>query len=124
MALVEQKTDKAIKGKDIEAAGITVSAANGLTALAGGAQAGTAVSTMIARFTTVVTAADSAQLPTAQVGLELTVINSGANSMNVFPQTGETINALAANAALAIAVGKTATFICPVAGKWFALVSA
>lgn len=125
-----QKTDKVIKNGDAEVANISTSgqayfsAADAKTALAGGAQAGTAITTGIVRFTTVATVGDSAQLPTAEAGLEITVINSGAQNMNVFPKTGETINALAANAALAIVAGKTAVFVCPVAGKWFAVVSA
>ena len=103
----------------------TQSAKDGLTALAGGAQAGTALTTMINRITTVVTAADSVQLPVSAAGISLVVVNAAAaNSMNVFPQTGDAINALAANAAFAIAAGKTATFYCTAAGRWHSVLSA
>lgn len=83
-----------------------------LTALAGGAQAGTALNLGYNRFTVVVTAGDSAQLPAVSGGAVIIVTNAdAADSMNVFPQTGGIINAGAANAAFAVAAGKTAIFI-------------
>lgn len=98
---------------------VTQSAVNGLTALAGGAQAGTALTRQINRVTTVATAADSVQLPAATVGRVVTVINAAAaNAMAVFPQTGEIINALAANASISVAANKVITFYCAVAGTW------
>jgi len=103
----------------------TVSNANGLTALAGGAQAGTLIATSISRFTAVVTGADSAQLPVSTPGLQLTVVNAAAsNSMNVFGQTGDKINALTANTAFAVAANKAATFYCCNAGQWHAILTA
>lgn len=103
----------------------TFSSANGLTALAGGAQAGTAVTAAINRVTTVVTAADSVQLPAALAGRRLVVINAAAaNAMAVFPQTGEIINALAANASISLAANKTIEFYCAVAGTWNSLLTA
>jgi hypothetical protein len=104
----------------------TQSATDNLVALAGGAQAGTPIKSMINRFITVATAADSAQLPVSAPGIgPITVVNAAAvNSMNVFPQTGDAINALAANAAFAVAAGKTATFTCTSAGRWHSVLSA
>lgn len=99
--------------------------ANALTALAGGAQAGTPITTFISRFTTVATAADSAQLPTALPNRMVIVANdAAANSMNVFPQTGESIDAAAANAAVAIAAGKRRIFFCVTPGLWTSLLGA
>ena len=101
------------------------STANGLSALVGGAQAGTALTAMINRVTTVTSAADSVQLPVSLAGASVVVVNAAAvNSMNVFGQTGDIINALSANAAFAIAAGKTATFYCTAAGRWHSLLSA
>lgn len=104
----------------------TVSFADALTAHAGGGQgAGTAITTVMSRFTVVASANDSATLPASKPGMQLTVINAaGANSMNVFPAAGEQINALGANAAFALAAGKTVTFYCTVAGQWHSLLSA
>ena len=102
------------------------SASNALTARAGGGQAlGTPLTASINRFTTVGTAADSALLPVCIAGAEITVINdAAANSMNVFPATGETINALSANTAFAVPAGKTVTLYSAVATKWHAILSA
>jgi len=82
----------------------------GQTALAGGAQAGTALSAEYMNFTTVATALDSAQLPTAALGKRRTVRNSSTKPMAVFGQTGDTIDDGAANALLVIAPNTTVTF--------------
>lgn len=100
-----------------------------LTALAGGAQAGTALNLGYNRFTGVVTAGDSAQLPALSGGIMIIVTNAHAsNSMNVFPQTGGIINAAAANAAFAVAAGKTAIFFQAIdtsgATIWYAVLTA
>ena len=104
----------------------TVSYTNAITAHAGGGQqASSPLNTVINRVTTVATAADSVTLPVDAPGMQLTVINAAAaNSMNVFPNTGDAINALAANAAFAVAANKTATFYSTVAGQWHSLLTA
>lgn len=96
------------------------STANGLTAHSGGGQ-GSALplTASINRVTTVAAANDSVLLPASIPGSQIMVVNAAAaNSMNVFPQTGDAINALAANTAFAMAANKTANFICAVAGTW------
>jgi hypothetical protein len=105
---------------------------NGLTALAGGAQAGaTKIGTLgggaasITRFTTVATTADSAMLPPSSAGLTYRVINAGANSMNVFATVGaDVINVLSNSAAFAVGAGKSCDFTCAVTGVWNTLLSA
>lgn len=100
---------------------------NAITALAGGGQANAiVVSAQINRVTTVATAADSVKLPPAVPGQwPIVVVNAAAaNSMNVFPSTGDAVNALSANAAFAMAANKTAIFFCAVAGVWNAVVTA
>ena len=97
-----------------------------VAALAGGGQAGaTPITAMNARVTTVGTAADSVGLPPSKAGLILYVTNAHAtNSMNVFPASGDAINALSANAAFAVAATKTCGFICYTAGRWHTLLTA
>ena len=103
----------------------TVSSANAITAKPAGTQANsTLMSAAINRVTTVATAGDSALLPTAAAGMEITIINASANSMNVFPNTGDAINALAANASYAIAGGKTVSFFTANNGAWHSVLSA
>jgi hypothetical protein len=99
---------------------LDLSAQDGLTALAGGAQAGVSLGDYtINRFTTVASSADSAQLPAAKAGRMRVVINAAAsNALAVFPQTGEIINALSANASFSLAANKTAIFFCAVDGTW------
>lgn len=102
------------------------SATDGLTALAGGAQAGTSVANyQINRFTTVASANDSAQLPPAKAGRCRIVINAAAaNALAVFPATGEAINAIAADSAFSVAANKTAIFFCAVDGTWNSVLTA
>lgn len=103
----------------------TSSYTNGIVAHAGGGQAGgTLVTTVLNRVTTVATIADSVLLPASVPGMQITVANGAANSLNLFPAVGDQINALGANAAFAIAGGKTATLYCMVAGQWHAVLSA
>lgn len=104
---------------------LELSATDALTALAGGAQAGTALTHGINRVTTVASAADSVQLPKAAAGAVVVVINAAAaNAMAVFPQTGEIINALSANASLSVAANKAIMFFCAVDGTWNSLLTA
>ncbi len=95
-------------------------AADALVAHAGGGQANAlALTAIVNRVITVATAADSVVLPAAKQGMEITVINAAAaNAMNVYPASGELINALTADTALSVAANKTISFFCAVAGKW------
>jgi hypothetical protein len=100
-------------------------ATTGVVAFAGGGQASaTPLPSDINVVSTVATAADSVQLPTAEAGREVTVINATANAAAVFPAVGDKINALSANASFSVAAGKSATFIGAAAGQWFCLLSA
>ena len=107
--------------------GFQIEQAADLTAFATGGQASaTPIATPVARVTVCATAGDSVKLPatTGKVSTQVFVANGGAQSCNVFPATGEQINALGANAAFAVAAGKTATFIVTAAGQWHAILSA
>jgi hypothetical protein len=91
----------------------------GLTALAGGGQTGaTQLNPGVNQFTTVVTTGDSAILPADVQGNTVIVVNASSNSMNVFPASGDTINALSANTALAVAAGATTIFFGVTASNW------
>lgn len=119
------------------------SVTDAITAFAGGGQASAVLlDAGYNRVATVATAADSVKLPSCHTGasntggqlppgvisgnttgLMLWVTNSAAaNSMNVFPQTGESINAIAANGAYAVAANKTVGFLCSPAGTiWYSV---
>jgi len=102
------------------------SAANGITAYAGGGQANAVqLSKTFNRVTVVATAADSVKLPKAVAGASIVVFNKdSADSLNVFPSTGDAINALSANAAYALASTKGAMFVCCVNGTWDTILTA
>lgn len=104
----------------------TMLSLNGITAHAGGGQgSATPLPAMINRVTTVASAADSVVLPASQPGLQIMVVNAAAtNSMNVFPAGTDSINALSASTAFAVAAGKTCEFYCTNAGQWHSLLSA
>jgi len=98
------------------------SVTNNITAAAGGGQANAVL--LFAQFNaigTVATAADSVLLPLLNanlIGIGVDVKNNGANSANVFPGSGQTINALGANTALACAAAATVRFRAVSATNW------
>ena len=62
----------------------------------------------------------SVTLPKAVVGLEIDVLSvTATNTIAVFPNTGDTINALSANSGLTFAALTSTTFVCTTAGAWF-----
>jgi len=136
VALAQTIVPPYINGKDdsgknqiVEVGMLALNRNTALTALAGGAQAGTALTLGYNRFTVVATAADSAQLPAVGGGAVVVVTNADASdSMNVFPQTGGIINAGSPNAAFAVAAGKTAIFFQAIdtsgATIWYAVLTA
>lgn len=101
-------------------------AADGITAFAGGGQANaTLLTASINRVTVVATAADSVKLPPSYAGASITAINGdAADSMQVFGSGTDTINDVATATGVAQAAGKAAIYVCPVAGKWYRNLSA
>lgn len=93
--------------------------ATGLVAFAGGGAAGALLlPALFNDVTTVVTKGDSVILPVAALGESITVKNSGATTLAVFPATGGTINALAANLSIDIAPGSEKGFKGISATQW------
>jgi len=90
-----------------------------LTALAGGGQTGaTQLTGEICRVATVATLGDSVLLPGAKQGLSIFVLNDGANAMNVFPATSDSIDGAAANASVSQMPSSVVLYFCATAGKW------
>lgn len=102
------------------------STVTGLTAA--GSTQGTALALDYTTFQRVTTVAASTgvRLPAATVGARIVVFNKGANSLTVYPATGEAINNGAANAAFSggVAAQRSCMFVCMVAGTWDSLYSA
>lgn len=98
---------------------------SGLTAFATGGQAsGLRLNYRLSQVSTVATAGDSVVLPISLPGQSMTVINSGAAALAVFPNGSETINGLAASASVTLPANSTATFVCAVQGTWFVDITA
>lgn len=108
------------KARGMEAGMDRRTVAFNLTAAAGGGQANALQLTRESNHvSTVATAADSVKLPVAKPGMWITVQNAAAaNAMNVFPSSGDAINALAADTAISVAANKVIDFYCTSPGKW------
>jgi hypothetical protein len=90
----------------------TVSYTTGLTAHAGGGQgSATPLTTMQNVVSTVATAGDSVVLPAGAPGLQIAVINNGANSLNCFCPSGGTMNGTS-NGSAACAAASVTLFFC------------
>jgi hypothetical protein len=62
----------------------------------------------------------SVTLPPAVAGMEIDILTiTATNTVAVFPSSGNTINALGANAGITMAALSSATFMCVTAGAWF-----
>jgi hypothetical protein len=100
---------------------------NGLTAHAGGTKAAALqipAAVALVQFDTVTTNGDSALLPQALAGSEVTVISSGAATMSVYGKGADTINNAATATAFSMATNTTARFVCAKDGQWKAILSA
>jgi hypothetical protein len=97
-----------------------------LAATAAGANqaAATPITTDLTVFTTVALNT-GAILPTAtQAGEDCFVVNAGANALSLYPPVGHKANAAATNAAVSVAVGKSAHAVFAGSGQWVVVVSA
>lgn len=91
-----------------------------ITAFAGGGQgSATQLSAEVNFVTTVASAGDSVKLPTAALGVRVTVHNTTGTSCNVFPASGGAINALGTNNAFALGANTTATFDGSSGTQWY-----
>ena len=96
------------------------SAQDNITATAGGGQAAAfQINTQTARITTVATAGDSVMLPPSAPGLEILVINHGANPMQVFGQSPDTIDDVATGTGVSQMQNSFVLYSCASVGKWY-----
>jgi hypothetical protein len=74
----------------------------------------------INNVTVVTAAAAGVRLPTAVAGMRILVRNSdSADTLSIYPATGGTINALAANAAFTLAAGSAIELMATTATQWY-----
>lgn len=98
----------------------TMQFADALTAAGASQATGLQLVAMINNVTTAA-AGTGVNLPASSPGLQVIVMNNGANSLLVYPAQGasDTINGAAATVGVVIHPGTTATFSCTAAGAWF-----
>lgn len=97
---------------------------NGVTAGPGPQGSAPIIANTVTRFTTVDLSHNSTTLPASVAGMQATIINAGANPLNIYPALGDQIDALGINAPLVLAAGKSAQLTCAIAGEWNAIVGA
>ena len=96
-----------------------MSTQTGVTAHATGGQANaTQLTASQVQVSTVASLNDSVKLPPSQAGLQITIVNNGANSMQVFGTGSDTINGVAAGTGVAQAAAAVTIYYCFVAGNW------
>lgn len=84
-----------------------------LTAHAGGGKTNALLlDSAINEVVTVTSANDSLKLPIGRVGRQITVVNFGSNSLQVFGSGSDTINEVATATGVAQAAGKTSVYTC------------
>jgi hypothetical protein len=101
--------------------GIVIDSISAAVSAAGTTQGtATALVSNINNVTVVTAAAAGVILPTAVVGMRILVRNSdSADTLSIYPATGGTINALAANAAFTLAAGSTIELMATTTTQWY-----
>lgn len=96
------------------------SSQDNITAFAGGGQAGAfPLNSQTARISVVASIGDSIMLPPSANGLELLVINHGANAMQVFGNGTDVIDDQLATVGVSQMVNSLVIYSCATAGKWY-----
>ena len=81
----------------------------------------TALTKEINVVSTVSAGANGVVLPTAVAGMVLTITNSSATALNVYPASGGQINALGTNIGLSQPGAATLQFVAPTATQWYSV---
>lgn len=98
----------------------TEQAQDNIVARAGGGQAlATQLVAQTSRIVTVATSGDSVKLPASAPGLELVLINSGANPMQVYGAGTDTIDGIASATGVSQMASSVVIYTCTSAGAWF-----
>ena len=95
-------------------------AQDNIVAHAGGGQASaTQLTAQTSRIVTVATPGDSVKLPASAPGLELVLINGGANPMQVYGSGTDTIDGIASGTGVSQMASSFVIYGCTSAGAWF-----
>lgn len=91
----------------------------GVTADVGSIQGGSPIVRDITQISVCANPGDAVTLPAAAAGLEITIINNGAQAADVFPAAGDNCGA-GVNSAVSLAAGANITYIALDGTTWFA----
>jgi hypothetical protein len=94
----------------------------GITA-AGATQGTAAALTKSYNVVTTTASGTGVVLPTATAGMRVTIVNRGANVLNVYPASGAAVDGNATNTAVTIAVNGTGTYEASSATQWYTITS-
>jgi hypothetical protein len=96
------------------------SSADNITATPGGTQTNAfQLNTQTARIATVATIGDAVKLPPSLPGMELLVVNHGANAVQVFGAGTDTIDDQATATGVSQMSNSMVIYTCATAGKWY-----
>jgi hypothetical protein len=103
---------------------LTGSQTNSITAAVSAAGTTQATGTALTKTVNMISSAtggsaDSVVLPTAAAGVYITIVNTTAVAINVFPATSDAINALSVNASFTLPALSTMQFYAKDAVTWF-----
>ena len=116
-AATQTLTNKTLTSPVITSPSLTRSSAVAVTA-GSDAQGQGALTSDVNVITTAGSNPSAVTLPTASAGREVVIINRGANPLNIYPATGGSIDALAANTAIPLAVGGNMRFMASSSTQW------
>ena len=98
----------------------TISFVTGITAAGSNQGTATVLTPAMAYNVTTTAASTGVLLPVSVPGAEITLMNNGANTLNVYPNGTDKINALSAGAAFTVTAAAAPTiFYCFAAGQWY-----
>jgi hypothetical protein len=113
-------TDSIRQNQILQVGFLQESAADNITAFAGGGQANaTLLTNELNKVTSVVNPGDSVRLPPSMPGLTIVVTNKGGNSMQVFGSGSDTIDDSAAATGVSQMRGSVVIYACHTAGAWY-----
>jgi hypothetical protein len=99
--------------------GFVIRSVNGAVSAAGTVQANATAITREINVVSTAAVGSGVRLPAAVAGMVVMITNTSANTLNVYPATGGSINSLSANSAYAHSAGATLQFIAPTTTQWY-----
>lgn len=114
-------TDRLSVNGNIVSSGYMISSVSGAVSAAGTVQANSTALTSQINVVSTVASGAGVQLPNTVAGVRITIMNTSANALLVYPPSGETINSLALNAAYSQPAGARLDYVSTSSTQWYTL---